>query len=628
LLAFVTQHSGMMKLLRTTFFRVVAIVLALCVSLVMTLLIPSVREGVRDVVPALWITHINGFRLGYRADYDLKIAMPDGIKLAASLYLPHPRGEKLATVLIRMPYNRLNNKSALSAVEFFAAHGYAVMIQDFRGKYDSEGEFIPYQFGTRDGAATLDWITQQPWSNGKVGTFGCSGLGETQYVLARARHPAHAAMIPLGAGGAMGSAMGRYSYFGVFEGGIFQLASGFGWFAENGAKRPDAPTLKKIDTAKTLATLPVSAMVKRVRDEPNGYLEFITTPLADPWWQSLDYVAKGDVLKTPALLINTWGDQTLGDTLELAEFTRQTAPRQHVVIAPGNHCDHIDSAEQGRFGELDVANAMQPYQDWYLRWFDFWLRGHGDGLAGMAPYTFYMMGENRWLTASEWPPHAALVNRWYLDSDGHANSHSGDGRLRQTAPTSAIVHDEFRYDPMNPVPSRGGPMCCTGNPNDRAGPVDQRDIEARKDVLVYTSPVLAAPLRIAGKLSAVLNVSSSARDTDFIARLVHVWPDGRATNIQEGALRARYRNGIDRPTLLEPDKRVELVIDMRSIAYRVPAGHRLRLDITSSSFPRLERNLNTGGRNFDEVAGVVAINRVHHDIGGASYLEMSLLPDK
>jgi uncharacterized protein len=616
---------------RFSLFRIAAVMLVLGTLCALSLLIPTVREHVREAVPAVWITHLNGYRLGYRAEHDLKIAMPDGIKLATSLYRPHSANaqapEKLATVLIRMPYDRLTHRGALSAAEFFASRGYAVMIQDIRGKNGSEGEFIPYQSGTRDGAATLDWITQQPWSNGKVGTFGCSGLGETQYVLARARHPAHAAMIPLGAGGAMGSAMGRYSYFGDFEGGIFQLASGFGWFAEFGAKSPQAPLLKKFDIAKALQTLPVSEMVKRVRDTPNGYMEFVTTPLTDPWWRSLDYVADGDVLSTPALIINTWGDQTLGDTFALVEFANKTAPRQHLVIAPGNHCDHIDSARQGRFGELEVANAMQPYQDWYLRWFDFWLRGKGDGLAEMAPYTFYMIGENRWLTASEWPPRNSSTQRWYLDSASGANSRVGDGRLLPNAPKAALAYDEYRYDPLNPVPTRGGPMCCTGNPADHAGPVDQRDVEVRDDVLVYTSPVLAAPLRIAGKLRAVLNVSSSARDTDFVARLVHVWPDGRATNIQEGALRARYRKGFDQPTLLVPDERVELVVDMRSIAYHVPQGHQLRLDITSSSFPRLERNLNTGGRNFDEAVSLVATNRIYHDMRGASYVELSMLPE-
>jgi putative CocE/NonD family hydrolase len=238
---------------------------------------------------------------------------------------------------------------------------------------------------------------------------------------------------------------------------------------------------------------------------------------------------------------------------------------------------------------------------------------------------YYMLGEHTWLSASQWPPSESRLEQWYLDSGGHANSKSGDGVLAASPPRGA-EYDEYRYDPMDPVPSRGGPVCCTGDPNERSGPVDQDEVERRPDVLVYTTEPLAMPLRIAGPLQAHLVVSSSAADTDFVARLVHVWPDGKATSIQEGALRARYRGGVTRPLLLEPGKAESLVVDMRAIAYTIPQGHRLRLQITSSSFPRLERNLNTGGNNADESMPVVAMNRVHHAAGAASYLELHTLP--
>ena len=296
-----------------------------------------------------------------------------------------------------------------------------------------------------------------------------------------------------------------------------------------------------------------------------------------------------------------------------------------MIIAPGTHCSNEETGISGKFGDLEVKGATQPYGDWYLRWFDYWLRGKGNGLSDFPAYLYYMIGEQRWLSAASWPPEGVRIEHWYLDSNGRANSNRGDGKLSRDLPRESPP-DEFRYDPMNPVPSRGGPLCCSGNPADQAGPADQHDVEARDDVLVYTSPELAEPMRIAGPLRATLTVMSSARDTDFVARLVHVWPDGRATNIQEGALRARYRNGIDRPSLLEPGQRVELTIDMRSIAYFVPKGHRLRLQVTSSSFPRLERNLNTGGRNYDESTSVIAVNRVYHDDKARSYVTLPVLP--
>ena len=235
------------------------------------------------------------------------------------------------------------------------------------------------------------------------------------------------------------------------------------------------------------------------------------------------------------------------------------------------------------------------------------------------------VGEQRWLAAPGWPPPEARIEHWYLDGAGHANSARGDGVLAPARPASAAF-DEFVHDPLKPVPSRGGPVCCTGNPADRAGPVDQAEVEARPDVLVYTSAPLVAPLRIAGPLHAVLNVSSSAVDTDFVARLVDVAPDGRALNMQEGALRARYREGFDHPKLLVPDEVVTLTVDMRAIGWTVPAGHRLRLDIASSSFPRLERNLGTGGDNASATRVVRARNRVLHGGERLSWIELPVLP--
>jgi uncharacterized protein len=595
------------------------------------LAVPATRGWLRAKIPPLWIAELNGYRFGYRINHDVRIHMPDGVELGTTVYLPQARAEKLGTVLIRLPYDRMRYP-VFDAARMFAANGYAVVVQDLRGKFSSGGEFAPYTHGTRDGVATLDWIVGQPWSNGKVGTYGCSALGEVQYLLARAQHPAHAAMIPLGAGGAMGSAMNRYTYFGLYEGGAFQLATAFGWFVEHGSKSPQVMPTKGIDYAATIKSLPTWTMIERVQAAPNAYKEFASIPLADAAWDKYDYVRDGDVIATPSLEINTWGDQTIGDTLALADFSRRSVPpgkpyRQRVIVAPGKHCDHIDGAEEGRFGDLEIRNATQAYDQLYLKWFDYWLRGRGDGLADMAPYTYYMIGENRWLTANEWPPKETLSQRWYLASGGKANSRTGNGVLREQ-PAAVAAQDIYRYDPMNPVPTRGGPICCTGNSADRAGPIDQTDVETRNDVLVYTSEALKKPLRIAGPLKARLTVSSSARDTDFIARLVHVMPDGRAIGVQEGALRARYRASYVKPTLLEKDVPVPLEIDMRAIAYTIPAGHQLRLHVTSSSFPRLERNLNTGGNNFDETVGVVATNRVHVGPIELSYLELKVLPNE
>jgi len=598
-------------------------------GLILLIVVLAVAWQQRDRLPESVHVPLRALWWGVRIDDDVRIQAADGTGLMATLFRPRNSRDKLPTIFVRMPYNRSASADRLGYALFFARHGYAVLVQDVRGTFGSQGnDFVPWRHATSDGVSSLDWITSQPWSNGKVGTFGCSALGELQYSLARGNHPAHAAMIASGAGGAIGSASERYGYFGLFEGGVFQLASGFGWFAEHGAKDRHAPPMPIFDRVSALRTLPLRDMLERVRPGANAFEDFVSVPLADPHWDALDYVSNTDSLHTPALIINTWGDQTVADSLALANFNsaQGASTPQHVILAPGDHCHHEEMGDNTTWGDISVSNAARPYSDWYLRWFDFWLRDHGNGLRALPAYQFFVVGENRWLASSHWPPAGTHLQRWYLAGAGHANGSGGDGIL-QRQPASETVVDSYRYDPDNPVPTRGGPVCCTGDARIRSGPVDQRDIEQRDDVLVYTSQALTAPLRIAGPVRAHLVISSSASDTDFVARLVDVWPDGRAINIQEGALRARYRNGIANPQLLTSGETTKLVVEMRDIAYRLPKGHRLRLHITSSSFPRLERNLNTGGNNFDESKGAIAINRVHYGAAQPSHIELFALDD-
>lgn len=577
----------------------------------------------KDHIPATWVLTAKGLIQGYDIDHDVRIAMPDGTQLAASLYKPRGATGPLPTIYVRLPYGRLVHAEGMG-VAAYAKFGYAVLVQDVRGKYDSGGDFQTWQHATGDGAATLDWITRQPWSNGKVGTLGCSALGELQYSLARAHHPAHRAMVAAGAGGGIGMAMGGNEAFGWFESGVFELAAGFGWFQENGQPRPGLPMAETVQHGKELRTLPMLSMIQRVQAGRNGFEDFLSIPLGDPRWDAYDFVNEKDTLSTPALVVNTWGDQTLQGSLDLAALNARSGVEQHVIVGPGNHCEHMTLQDTDRFGELEVKNAKVLYPIIFRQWFDYWLKNKGEGLANQPPYIFYVLGEHRWLSADAWPPKEAVMQRWYLNSAGKANSVKGDGRLQLGVPDVAAA-DVYQYDPMNPTPTRGGPICCTGNPDDVSGPVNQKDVEARNDVLVYTSDPLSADLRIAGPLSARLVVSSDAKDTDVVARLVHVWPDGRATNIQEGVLRARYRKSITQPELMMKGQQYQLDIRMRSIAYLLPKGHRIRLDITSSNFPRLERNLNTGGRNYDETQAVVATNAIHHGGTSLSYLTLPVL---
>lgn len=572
-------------------------------------LLTSAPPAVRD--------RVLGTLLGYRAEYDVMIPMKDGTRLATNLYLPTRYDPPYPTVLVRLMYGKDTYFEARQWVTKFAPRGYAVAVQDMRGRYKSEGTFAPYRHDAEDGSATVDWLAVQPWSNGKVGTIGCSGLGETQILLAAERNPHHAAMVAIAAGGAIGSAGNRYGYFGLFEGGVFNLAAGLGWFANSGSKTPGAEFDGKVaDIGQALNRLPLVDLVRNLRSDPTDYDEFVSTPLDDVYWREMGFITDDAHFATPAININSWHDQTIADTLVLSELMKRNGDKEsrsnhHVIVGPGLHCDMEMAGARGTVGALALGpNAAQPYKEWFAAWFDEVLKGDASNALELPPYRFYVLGEDRWFDTESWPPPGVRETRWYLGGDTPANSVEGGGTLAREPPLGRERYDEFRYDPADPVPTRGGPICCAGKMSEEAGPVDQRDVEARRDVLVYTSPALEQGLRIAGPITAELFVASSAKDTDFTAKLVDVDPDGRALNIQEGALRMRYRDGFTLPVMMRPGEVYKARVDMRAIAYFLQPGHRLRLEIASSNFPRLERNLNTGGRNFDETVGVVAANRV------------------
>ena len=564
------------------------------------------RQRLLDAMPPEVRDAIQGAWRGFRIERDQQVAMPDGTLLAADVFRPR-RGSssRLPTVLVRLPYDKRDYGEAIGIAMFFAARDFVVVLQDMRGRFRSKGEFVPSKDDAADGDATLDWIVRQPWSNGRVGTIGCSSLGESQVMMATRRNPAHAAMIAQGAAGAVGTAGGRYTFFGLYEGGVLNLATAFGWFLEHGSKTPGQPARPPLVFSDALEELPVLGMVGRHRRDPTDFDDFVSKPLDDPYWPSLGYISDTHRFNTPALLINTWHDQTVADTFVLSEVMKRNADSEraaqahHVIIAPGNHCDYQYVADRGRVGEQPVGEAArQPYWDWYLGWFNHWLRDESAPLPELPAYLLYVMGEDVWLKSPTWPPPGVVERRWYLD----------DRSLLEVPPRDRAA-DSFTYDPMNPTPTRGGPVCCT---DDRIppGPADQREVERRADVLVYSSAALPDGLRIAGPLAADLYVSSDALDTDFVAKLVDVWPDGTALNVQEGALRMRYRDGYRDPQALDPGNVYRISLDMRAIAHFFKPGHRIRLQISSSNFPRLERNLNTGGRNVGESTAVKAVNQV------------------
>ena len=511
---------------------------------------------------------------------DVLVPMPDGVKLATDVYLPGGGPERKPAILVRLPYGKTAYPEARHWVQTFVPRGYAVVVQDMRGRFGSQGVFAPYPHAAGDGAATLAWIAAQGWSDGRVGTIGCSALGETQVILAAARPPQLAAMIPIGAGGAIGTAGNSYGFFGLFEGGITELASGYGWFARWGGKTGARMGAPPIDYARGLATLPLRAAVARTRPDATDF-EALLDGLGTPGFGArFGYVGDSARFAAPALMVDNWYDQSVGSTLALSAVMRRSAPDQHVLIGPGLHCDTTGPFTAGHVGDLPVTGTAQPYTALYTAFMDAHLKGTPP--PDLPPYRFYVLGEDLWRDADRWPPAAARKETFHLAGD----------TLSRTGPGAGAR--SFTSDPTHPVPTVGGAICCTGDPDTRAGPLDQRSIESRADVLVYTSPPLAAPLRITGPITAHLTVSADVPDTDLVARLTDVAPDGTSLMIQEGALRLRYRDGFDRPQMMTPGTPYTVAIAMRDIAWLLHTGHRLRLDIAGSSFPRLARNLNGG----------------------------------
>ncbi|MEO8453147.1 MAG: CocE/NonD family hydrolase, partial [Gemmatimonadota bacterium] len=551
---------------------------------------------------------------------DVMVPMRDGIKLATDLYLPTGAGDKLPVVLMRTPYNKATyNAGAIQPAEFFAGQGYAALVQDARGQFASEGNYRVQAADAKDGYDTIDWIVKQPWSTGKVGTYGCSYLGEVQYLLSKMRHPAHLAMIPQAASGATGPAGGFYTDFGAYEGGALTLSTVFGWFSYAGHKVHEPVTtvigrnVPKIDFAATLRSLPVSGMARRADLAPSDFEDFVTHPPADPYWDEVGYLRDDDRFNVPALHINSWLDVTPEQTMYVFNLMRRNGEtarardNQFAIMSPTTHCGSDFVGAPVKVGDREFGDSRLPFFQLYLDWFDHWLKGVENGVTKRPKVQYYVMGKNEWRSAPSWPVPGMRLVPYYLSSTKGAATSSGDGALAVTRPVRA-GQDTYIYDPDNPIPSKGGTICCTGDPADQPGIFDQSDRETRSDLLVFTTAALARGVTIAGAIKARLYVSSDAKDTDFTAKLMDVDEQGRSWNVVNGILRARYREGMTKKVLMEKGKVYPVEVSLKATAFYFPPGHRIRLWVSSSDFPMYDRNLNTGGTNYDETTWVKATN--------------------
>ncbi len=598
-------------------------------------------------------------------DRKLMVSMRDGKRMAADVYRPKDESKKYPIIFVRTPYNfnfwdvRLgaprDMKDELEAVK----RGYAFVEMNERGHFYSEGNYDILGAPLTDGWDAIAWMSSQPWSNGKVGTIGCSSTAEWQLAVAAMGNPAFTTMIPQGFGAGVGRVGGFYEQGNWYRGGAFQMLFAAWIYGEQNQVRPMfplgtpreelvraskmfdlAPQMPPVDWSKALWHLPSMDIIKAV-DGPHGvYADrmevstggaMIKRPPNDPAWYRGGLWHDDQPINIPGFWFMSWYDVSVGPNLAAYNHVRKTAKpdvanRQYAIIAPTLHCSYKRATQDTIVGERSVGDARLNYDELTYGWFDSFLKNPGDTkiLDKWPKVRYYTMGSNKWQSAETWPPEGARPMNLYLASGGKANSLMGDGALTAVAPAQDQP-DTFTYDPSNPVQSLGGNVCCTGTAIS-GGAFDQRKSEARADVLVYSGEPLTEGVEVSGPIDVTLYVSSDAKDTDFTVKLIDVSPDGAAYNLDETIQRMRCREGYEKPPVwMESGKVYKVALTGMVTSNYFAPGHRIRIEISSSNFPRFDRNLNTGGNNYDEAKGLVAHNSVHHGAAYPSQVTLSVM---
>jgi len=565
-----------------------------------------------------------------RMDHNVKVKTRDGVELSTDLYLPDAPG-KFPTILGRTPYNN-TGAGAFATGKWYAERGYAYVTQDVRGKYDSDGKYVLYANEANDGLDTLDWIAAQPWSNGKIGMTGGSYGGYVQLAPA-VRNPKN--LTALAASVTTSDIFNGWTYI---DGALF-FSFDVGWAAVdmNGHGMQHGPGY---DWPSIYKHLPIATIDEAASQYNPGFRELLKHPRAnDPFWKGISLEKEVHNISVPFLTVSGWYDiflrGALSDQVDISKNSPSELARKNkrLIVGPWTHNTGVRNANPkypsagpqrgvdfGEAAEVDLRNV-------YLRWQDHWLKGMDNGIEQEAPIKIFVMGENYWRNENEWPLARTRYTKYYLHSGGKANSVSGDGTLLQASPKGA-ASDEFTYDPADPAPTLGGNLLdCLMCLSVQQGPVNQAQAEARQDVLVYTTPVLTEALEVTGPLKVKLYAATSGKDTDWTAKLVDVHPDGYAQNIQDGIIRARYRQGKEAPaSLLEPGKVYEYDIDLWATSNTFLPGHRIRVEISSSNFPRFDRNLNTGEDPITGVRMQKAQQTVYHSRRYPSHIVLPIIP--
>ena len=535
---------------------------------------------------------------GVTFESNMPVKMRDGVTLRADIYRPNTAG-KFPVLLQRTPYNKDGDVGfGLKA----AARGYVVIIQDVRGRYASEGEWYTFKHESNDGYDTVEWAAALPhirWQSGYVRWLlrrrdadargDCASAASGWHLSLR-----HGEQLPLEL-----DLPGRRLRAVVQR--VLDLRPG----AERARSRRQQSHERDEGHLATAGGLvrPVQRPRRRRHDQSRSnrtapyFLDWLAHPSEDAYWKQWSIEAHFSEITVPQLTIAAWYDIFQDGSIRnyvgvKAHGATEAARRgQHLLVAVGGH-----AGEGPKIGEVDFGpDSHFDYEAATLAWYDYLFKDAKNEFAG-KPVKIFVMGANQWREEDDWPLARAQATRYFLHSTGKANSVRGNGTLSTAAPGATEAADQYVYDPANPAPTVGGPLCCDGE-HMPPGPRDQRPVEAREDVLVYSTAPLASDMEVTGPVSLELYIKSSAVDTDFTAKLVDVWPNGFAQNLTDSILRTRYRNSQEKPELMTPGQVYKLTIDVWSTSNVFKKGHALRLEVSSSNFPRFDRNLNTGEDN-------------------------------
>lgn len=556
-----------------------------------------------------------------------KCKMRDGTELATDVYLPLNDG-KYPTILNRTPYDKANYELNVAHLIKYAQQGYAVVTQDVRGRYGSSGELYAFINEYNDGTDCIEWITEQPWYNGKIGGVGGSYVALTQWQAAQQVGNKFSALLTQ-----VGYSNTYHNW--VYTGGAFQLAFNLSWGLAISARTHQRVFMYSppgINQADLFYHLPLIDIPKKAGRISKHWNDWISHPSYDNYWKNLKPIDENySSIDTPVLNIGGWYDVFLQGNLNnfmgVQKYgkTKKTRESQKLIVGPWIH-------NYGNYGSEMVTiktdfgiNSLLDLKSEEKKWYDYWLKGIDNGIMDEPKVKIFVMGINKWREAETWPLPNTKYTPYYIHSKGNANSLFGDGLLNTEKPGKEKT-DKYIYDPEHPVITTGGSTCCSEDTVATSlGPKDQRQNEARPDVLVYSTEILEENIEVTGPIKATIYASSDVKDTDFTVKLVDVYPDGYAMNVAQGIQRARYRESWENPSLIEPNKIYKYDIDLWSTSNCFQKGHKIRIEISSSNFPQFDRNPNTGNIFGMDSEMNIANQTIYHDEKFPSFILLPII---